>query len=263
MNWKEFPVGLSGIYLYENIIDGKRYVGQSCNLRIRIRDHERNFTRDKLENTSAGESVYLWRAVRKYGRENFTFSILEECSPDDLDRLEIEYIKKLKSHQSENGYNFSWGGNQTNRGMKFSDETKDKMSKSKVGILNSFFGKTHSNETRNKISKWREDNKDAWYVSGKDHFNSGKVWDDNRKREKSIRDMGINNPSFGKKHTNANSKYYGVKKDKNYWVASISYRNKKYYIKTCSSEIEAARFYNKFIISNNFPHPLNDLGDNT
>ena len=50
----------------------------------------------------------LSRAFRKYGIENFSFEILEECSKEDLDDREIYYISKYDSYF--NGYNQTTGG---------------------------------------------------------------------------------------------------------------------------------------------------------
>jgi hypothetical protein len=41
--------------------------------------------------------------MRKYGRENFSFQILEECSEDKLAEREIYWINKLNTYK--NGYN--------------------------------------------------------------------------------------------------------------------------------------------------------------
>lgn len=46
--------------------------------------------------------------MRKYGRENFTFSILEECQEEDLKKREIYWIAKLDSYHT--GYNETYGG---------------------------------------------------------------------------------------------------------------------------------------------------------
>ena len=138
MKWSDIPKNTSAIYCYENLINGKKYVGQSVDLRIRIRDHERNFTRDKLENVSSGENRLLWRAVRKYGRKNFSFCVLMYSSPDSLDEKERYYILSLGSHVSHHGYNLAWGG-VSNKGTVLTDETRQKMSLSKIGSKNFFF----------------------------------------------------------------------------------------------------------------------------
>lgn len=50
----------------------------------------------------------LYLAMRKYGRENFSFTILEECELELLKEREIYWIEKLKTY--DNGYNATRGG---------------------------------------------------------------------------------------------------------------------------------------------------------
>lgn len=53
----------------------------------------------------------FWRAIEKYGWENFTCEILaQELTEEEAKRLERYYIKLYNSNNSENGYNISSGG---------------------------------------------------------------------------------------------------------------------------------------------------------
>ena len=85
----------SGIYMLENIINGKRYIGQTNNFRRRWIEHRCKKTRRSV----------LGRAKNKYGIRNFKFHILEECSADVIDEREKHYIKKLEPE-----YNMNQGG---------------------------------------------------------------------------------------------------------------------------------------------------------
>ena len=51
----------------------------------------------------------LQRAIAKYGLKNFKFEVIIICFNQDLNRFEIEYIKKYKSLKP-NGYNIQPGG---------------------------------------------------------------------------------------------------------------------------------------------------------
>ena len=51
--------------------------------------------------------------MRKYGLENFTLSVIEECQEEDLDKKERYWINQLNS-LVPNGYNILEGG-QSNR----------------------------------------------------------------------------------------------------------------------------------------------------
>lgn len=94
------------IYLITNQINEKRYVGQTVvGLKKRFARH--------ISDAKAGEKFYLHRAIRKYGPDRFTVSLLatakDQKDQKDLDRLETFWIKML-STRSPNGYNSTDGG---------------------------------------------------------------------------------------------------------------------------------------------------------
>lgn len=88
-----------GIYCIINQVNGKKYVGQSRNIESRFKSH---MSCDAKLKTELGE------AIRKYGKENFYFIILQECQINELDELERFWIKKLDTYT--NGYNMTFGG---------------------------------------------------------------------------------------------------------------------------------------------------------
>jgi group I intron endonuclease len=52
----------------------------------------------------------LYKAIRKYGIENFTFEVLEECNINELDIKEKYYIHLFDTTNSNIGYNLTQGG---------------------------------------------------------------------------------------------------------------------------------------------------------
>jgi hypothetical protein len=48
--------------------------------------------------------------MRKYGIENFSFTIIEECSIEDLDNKEKYWIAYYNSTDKNKGYNRTEGG---------------------------------------------------------------------------------------------------------------------------------------------------------
>lgn len=88
-----------GIYLIENLINHKKYIGQSIHIEKRWKDHQTLY-KDHFENCPL-----LYKAFEKYGVQNFSFSILEEVADkDQLTQKETEYIILLNT-LSPNGYN--------------------------------------------------------------------------------------------------------------------------------------------------------------
>lgn len=98
---------ITGIYKIENKFNGKVYIGQSVNIKKRFVEHRYRAFDEKDEKTYG---LYLYVAIRKYGKENFSFSIIEECDKEELNSREMYWIDYYKSNQKEHGYNLSDGG---------------------------------------------------------------------------------------------------------------------------------------------------------
>ena len=93
-----------GIYCITNLVNGKKYIGQSLNIEKRWKDHKSNYLNCK--NSS------LYAAIRKYGINNFKFEILEECDAKELNSKEIYWISFYQTYPPElnKGYNLTPGG---------------------------------------------------------------------------------------------------------------------------------------------------------
>lgn len=135
----------AGIYQLKNTVNGKIYIGQAQNILKRFNDHRRNRNGHLLY-----RDCYLYRAIKKYGWNKFEISVLEMV--DDFELLnerEIFWIDKLNPE-----YNMKEGGDCA-RGWNHTEEAKRKMSETKskmyLGENNPFFGKKHSEETKEKI----------------------------------------------------------------------------------------------------------------
>lgn len=101
------------IYCYKNKINGKRYIGQTINPQQRKSAHISDSTHIDTK---------FYRAVRKYGWDNFEYEILAESEDRNvLDKLEVDFIKSFNS--IENGYNIRSGGEHPIMG----EETRKKL----------------------------------------------------------------------------------------------------------------------------------------
>lgn len=98
---------ICGIYKYENKINGKIYIGQSKDIKARIRGHR--FSANHLEDKDAEMPIH--KTLRKYGEENFNIEILEECNKKVLDEREKYWIEYYQSY--DKGYNATRGGDST------------------------------------------------------------------------------------------------------------------------------------------------------
>lgn len=111
---------MRGIYKFTNKINNKSYIGQSINLEGRYASHRRNYKNPNL----AIYNTHFYQALRKYGFENFDYTVLEEndnFTLEDLNRLEIDYIAKFDSFY--NGYNMNPGGGNTGSGYLLAPDT--------------------------------------------------------------------------------------------------------------------------------------------
>lgn len=126
-NYKEIP----GIYKWENRINHKCYIGQSIDLNKRLAHHFSNIKNNRYDNP-------LYRAIKKYGLENFDVTIIEVLEASDdlkskLDEREVYYIQKYNSY-GKNGYNQTLGGDGGILGYKFTDEQREHVAKNSTKV---------------------------------------------------------------------------------------------------------------------------------
>lgn len=166
-----------GLYSIVTKHDNKMYIGKTEERFIR----RYWLHRWQLRN-NCHDNRYMQNVFNKYGEEDFVFEpIYIKRDDEDLCDLEIKYIERYDTFNS--GYNLTLGGegfrgvkfemtearieacrmkSELYKGRKHSEETKDKMRKSKLGIKmsddskrklsESRKGMKFSDETRRKIS---------------------------------------------------------------------------------------------------------------
>lgn len=142
-----------GIYLLTNKVNGRQYVGQSINIKKRMREHA---------NANKKDCAYLHNAIRKHGWENFDLQMLIVVdNKEDMNRYERELIEHYQT-LSPGGYNCKDGGLS---GM-VSEATRRKQSASKLGKSQNltpeqraaraavWLGRKHSEETKQRMREW-------------------------------------------------------------------------------------------------------------
>lgn len=144
------------VYKITNKLNNKHYIGiTSKGISARIKEHIYTAERDPV--------FPIHRALNKYGKDNFTFELLDfSCNSwEELTEKEKYYINLYKSNDREFGYNLTEGGDGT-VGYKHTEEAKIKMS-----IASS--GREVTEASRLKLSeagKKRTEGRVAYWESG-------------------------------------------------------------------------------------------------
>lgn len=166
------------IYLYQNKINLKVYVGQTKNIRSRYYQHK-NIAKSNYNHP-------FYNALRKYGLDNFDMIKLEEVPDNEIDDAEVAWIKCFNSTNRDYGYNISSGGYNH---IDYDEEVRNKISIARKNYFltheNPFKGKHHTEETKQFLSD----------------LNKGRIIPEEIRLKMSISHIGENNHMYGKQHS--------------------------------------------------------------
>ena len=176
-----------GIYMIQNKVNGKIYIGQSVNIEKRWKNHKSELRGNHHDNE------HLQHAWNKYGEDNFEFTVICECDENQLNAREEYYIFELMSYDRRVGYNRTYGGgsglpteetrqkrSEIQKIRMSNPEIRKKISEANKGEKNYWYGKHlpeearkkmsevrkgkhHSEETKRKISEAHKGEKAVWY----------------------------------------------------------------------------------------------------
>jgi group I intron endonuclease len=210
----------SGIYKITNKKTGVSYIGSSIDINDRFNQHIRQL------NSNSHYNEKFQKAWSKYGQSEFIFEVIEYVEVDYLLIKEQHYLDNLLFANENNNkfsllaYNINRQSNNT-LGFKFSEESKEKMSQSKLkyrkelsipsedeidksiyyiiedyeivkskDIKNPFFGKKHTKESKEKMSKKKMGQNNFFYKKGP---MLGKKQSNSHKKKISVANSGKNN----------------------------------------------------------------------
>ena len=100
---------MCGIYKIENLTNGKKYIGKSIDIPKRFKTH----INDSFNENKSSYDHLVHKAIRKYGVENFSFEIIEQCDENQLNEREIYWISFYDCcilDGKDKGYNMTRGG---------------------------------------------------------------------------------------------------------------------------------------------------------
>ncbi len=174
------------IYKITNIINNKIYIGKTEKTILeRWNTHLYSVNREECKHFA------LYKAITKYGEQNFKIEPIEEIDCSLLNEREKHWISHYNSF-GQDGYNMTIGG-----GGLGSGSTHPHFGKR--GENSPLFGRKHSLETRAKMSR-----------KGEKHHNFGKRLSENTKKKISEAMSGEKHPfygKFGKEHPNYGRKF--------------------------------------------------------
>jgi len=151
------------IYVIQNKLNNKIYVGKTSNPIRRYAEH-----RGIANGAKPREYSLIHAAIKKYGIDNFIFSVIEEWENEqdsyNAEEFWIEFFRTdVSKFGKEAGYNVNAGGRGAKSGAlnpmfgkTHSPEVKAKMSAQRSGALNANFGKHFSDETKQIMSKKKQ-----------------------------------------------------------------------------------------------------------
>lgn len=153
------------IYIHRNKINGKLYIGQTSQVPSK---------RWGKDGAGYKTSTKFYNAIQKYGWDNFEHIIVyTNLTLEEANVIEQELIQKYQTFKDEFGYNITQGG----INFKHSEETKKKIGESNKislkghhwsedqkalisqlfsGSGNPFYGKHHTEDSKQKISQSRK-----------------------------------------------------------------------------------------------------------
>lgn len=185
------PEKIVGIYGLHCRTTNKWYVGQSLDIKHRWNDYRLFRCKSQPK---------LHRALKKYGYDDFDKLVIEECDEVQwiMDYREMYWIKRLNC--IDNGYNLTEGGS----GGKKSKETREKISKSRMGIV-------YSEETRRRMSLGQKTPKQLAFVRSLSEKRRGKSLTEEHKIKIGQKQFGENNHFYGKSHSDETKKVISEK----------------------------------------------------
>lgn len=178
------------VYIHENKINGKRYVGQTCQKPEERWDSGRGYK----------TCTYFYNAIQKYGWNEFEHIIfVDNLNKEEANEIEQYLIKFYDTMNPQNGYNLTKGGEGIS-GFKMTEEQKKKISMAQTG-------KEVSEETRRKIGeihrgmKHTDEAKEIMREKHKKENLSKETLEKMSNTAKERLSIPENNPFFGKHHT--------------------------------------------------------------
>lgn len=211
------------IYRTTNKINGKKYIGR----------HEAT---EFEPNKYIGSGTILLKAIDKYGKENFECELIESCETvQELAEREKYWINFYDATHDPNYYNLSEGGSGA-CGEVFSKIVKECWKdpeyrrKHVEGSIRKWkdeqYKQKHHDGSAKNAHIWTQKEKELQSKKEKQSWSDVELrnrhsilmkslWDDNKKEIQRIKNIGANNPCYGRKYmTDGNNNWIYIQPEK-------------------------------------------------
>ena len=170
------------VYLVTNKINNKKYTGQHC------KSDPTDRWDTHMSEAKTRSNTPFHKALRKYGRDGFTWEVLCVCPLDKLTQMEAYYAEVFETYVWDNpgGYNAVWCSDSPRLGLITSKEVKDKIRDSLINKKHSLdriesnrqshIGIIPNQQTREKMSKTRIGKKHSPEAKEKTRQSAIKAW---------------------------------------------------------------------------------------
>ncbi|MCR4362018.1 GIY-YIG nuclease family protein [Bacillus subtilis] len=137
--------GISCVYMIQNEINNRVYIGSTKDLKNRMNRHL------SILRNGKHDSDKLQKDWNEFGQSNFKLYILEIVTQEDLLIREQFFMNKYNSF-SDKGYNLHPKAGSP-LGYKHREDVRQKYSESRRDEMNGFYNKKHTKESKDKMSK--------------------------------------------------------------------------------------------------------------
>jgi group I intron endonuclease len=120
------------VYQVTNLVNGKVYIGQHS--KDNLTEYWQLYNVAYALRGCDGKPL-LWRAIRKYGADSFVIrSLVCPVDKEQMDKLEIFFIRTMNSRNTSIGYNITAGGGGV-LGVPLSQERRNNISAKQMGRI--------------------------------------------------------------------------------------------------------------------------------
>lgn len=157
------------VYIHTCKENNKKYIGQTRDLKNRWNNNGAKYL--YKQKNGQWRQPAIARAILSHGWDGFEHEVVaDNLTKVEADKLEIELINKYNTLNPQFGYNIRKGGSHGSLSQESIEKMRETIGDSRMKESNAFYGKKHSEETKQKIRENAILNSKKRDWSGKNNF---------------------------------------------------------------------------------------------